>query len=485
MEVMFVNYGKPGDCKLDSRRGLGISYLVSFLKSKLNLNISYFDFIFPAKQTDTYKDIEKRVLTYISNNKPSYACFSFFYEDFDLLNSFIIQLKNISFNTKIVVGGILSSSYPKEILEKGAFIDYIIIGEAELPLYNLFSGKQLNKIKGIAYRSKKKTIINSSSYFIDLDTLPFPDRDILDNKFNLEIQNEYFGKRKFLNILGSRGCNARCNFCSHPFSNNLYRQRSSKNIIEELVYLVKKYNIRNFIFNDINFDCSKRRLSELCLGILKRKELNKIRWTIETRAQDFDMDSLVLLKKAGCYKLSIGIESGSEKLLKSMKKGTNLSLYRRCCHLIKKAGIKLEILVMYGYIGETSGDSDKTINLIKEIKPDTIHLTRFMPLIGTRDYIFLVKTKKIEFFKNTKLSSKDYIDKINNLNYTLMSDSEFIKKKQELEEVCKPFQFWFVFDNLSFFEKIMFLLKKENLKKTYNYFIKNPSYLFHILFNPR
>ena len=247
-------------------------------------------------------------------------------------------------------------------------------------------------------------------------------------------------------------------------------------------FLVTRYKIYNFTFIDPTFNCSYKRIHEFFRLIAKNKKLNKkITWEIQTRANLSNIMTLKLMKQAGCTKISFGIETASKNLLDRMQKGLTLEQYYKSCYLVKKSGIKLEILLIHSFPKETESDVDETIEMIKKIKPDSVVLSNFYPVIGSTEYKMIVKGGKIISFDKSRKIGKEYVEEINNKNYTNMSDETLNKKLYEIKNICNPIQFKYVFNNLSYPDKVRFLFKLENINK-FKFYLKNkPRYFIKLL----
>lgn len=248
---------------------------------------------------------------------------------------------------KFIIGGYWPTLYAKELLGKYPIYDYAVIGEGEISFTNLIkaieNGKNLADVKGIAYRSDNVIKVTEREKLIkDLDTLPFPKRDLLENN-----------KLKYAYISTSRGCIANCTFCWHQKfwntnKNNRWRGRSPENIIEEIKQIVEKYNVNRFWFIDDSFedsnDKSLDRMMKICQLIIE-EELNI---TFETyfRAEvyrNLSTDKIDLLIKAGLVGVIIGIESGNISDLKLYNKVATLEDNYKVVEFFRSHGIAVDI----------------------------------------------------------------------------------------------------------------------------------------------
>ena len=261
----------------------------------------------------------------------------------------------------IVVGGPAVGAYPRECL---AFkeIDIGVIGEGEetfaeiVALYN--DGKPLDGIKGTVSRRDGCACVAPPRPFIqDLDSIPFPARDLIDTK----AYNAIFIRKPFATLITSRGCPFKCSFCSRFYFGNKVRTRSAPNILAEFESCAERYDIREFMVYDDTFGVRRDVALELCDLIIKRR--HRFRWSVRTRVDCIDEATLHKLREAGCYKLHMGVESGSEDILKRMKKGITLEQVERTFRLANEAGIETVGYFMFGYPGETLATIEQTKRL--------------------------------------------------------------------------------------------------------------------------
>lgn len=286
-----------------------------------------------------------------------------------------------------VIGGGPHAAFDYENLLKNYNFDYIVIGEGEVTLLKLVDylakkrGKKRRKILGIAYRQKGKVYVNPPRSLIsNLDEIPFPARELV--KFEDYITNSLLPQA--VEIIGSRGCSHRCAFCSSSHFWKRWRARSPENIIEEIKALIKKYpQIKSFLFYDDNFTLDKERIIHLC-RLLIAEGLNRYYWSCLGRADQVDEEMLALMKKAGCQKISYGVESGSPKILKNVDKYLDLSKVRETIRITRKVGIEALAFFMIGNPGETEATIKQSIRFAKRLKPTSTAWSITQVLPGTK-----------------------------------------------------------------------------------------------------
>lgn len=285
--------------------------------------------------------------------------------------------KEINPEIVIVAGGTHPTIEPEGTLKDGPY-DYLIRGEGEYSFLDLIKGKRKEKILGLSFKAKNGEIIHNPDrgFIEDIDTIPFPSRDLFLN-----------GSEKIDRsaIITSRGCPFQCTYCVSPKIWRLkVRYRSIENVLKELEYIYRKYNLHLIRFQDDTFTLNKNRVKAICTGILERGL--KFEWVCDTRVDRLDREILALMKKAGCIRVKIGVESGSDEILSKVNKGFNKSQIKKAVSAIKAVGIPLTVYLMVGFHSETNKQVKETINFAKEIGADYYSLSIVSPYYGTQMY---------------------------------------------------------------------------------------------------
>ena len=291
-------------------------------------------------------------------------------------------------NVKIVVSGAYCSIFDEEILDKNICVDFVIKGEPELTFKEILLENQPSDILGLSYRSASGEIVlgGKRPFIENLDDIPFPARDLVDNTFFKRPDN---GKLQTI-IKVSRGCPYHCFFClATPVSGAKVRVRSPQNIVAEVRECVEKYNINNFVFWSDVFDFDKQWVLDLCLEI--EKSGLDIVWSANTRADLVDEEILVAMKKAGCNLVSVGVESGSQEILEKMGKGITLNKVRESVKLLKRHKIRIYNYFVIGLPWETEEDVKKTIDFALELDSDFVSFYTATALPGTKFYSYVIK----------------------------------------------------------------------------------------------
>ncbi|MFH1575550.1 MAG: radical SAM protein [Candidatus Nealsonbacteria bacterium] len=274
----------------------------------------------------------------------------------------------------IIAGGHHPSALPAETLNEIPELDICAIGEGEITMAELIKALQenwqLSRVDGIAYRENNEIRITKSREFIkDLDILPFPAREL----FPLEKYKPYspLGKENpsFITIT-SRGCPFRCTFCSKDVFKQTFRARSAKNVCDEIEELITKYGAREIPFLDDDFTMNMKRAEEICDEIIKRRL--KFHWTCQTRVNQINEPLLKKIKKAGCWLIAYGVESGSQKILDSINKDFTVNQVVSAFSMAQRVGLSTGCNIIFGLPGETKETIQDTLNLVKKIKPNVI-----------------------------------------------------------------------------------------------------------------
>ena len=263
--------------------------------------------------------------------------------------------------------------------------DIVMLGEAEMTLKELAENKDLPTIQGIAFRSENKTIITPKRPVIrDLDILPQPAWDLIDIAPYREIWLKHQGYFT-LNIATTRGCPYKCNWCAKPIYGNRYNSRSPKRVVAEIEYLLQHFSPEKFWMCDDIFGLKPGWVQEF-RDLVKEKGLT-FQYKIQSRVDLLlETDTIKALAESGLETVWVGAESGSQKILDAMDKGTKVSEIYEARQKLKEQGIKVAFFLQFGYLNETFADIQQTIDMIKALLPDDIGVSVSYPLPGTLFY---------------------------------------------------------------------------------------------------
>lgn len=380
--------------KLDSKQWknkmpfppLGTLYAASLLR-KNGFNIDLFD--------TNLLDTPKSIISKLTANQPNYLVI---YDDgFNYLTKMcltnmreacfeMIQLAK-KYNCKIIVSSSDATDHYEKYIEKGA--DYIIQGEGEITLSELITHLEENKsvesINGIVYKNESVIKVNPKRAVLqNLDELPLPAWDLVDMNSYKEVWKQ--SKQEFtLNLATTRGCPYKCNWCAKPIYGNRYNAHSPEYIVKEIAYLKEQFGVTRFWMCDDIFGLKPNWVQELNVE-LKKNNL-KISYYIQSRVDLLlKEDTIDVLAESGLEEVWVGAESGSQKILDAMDKGTQVEDIYEATHLLQQKNIRVALFLQFGYLTENQEDIKKTIQMVKELKPDNIGISVSYPLPGTKFY---------------------------------------------------------------------------------------------------
>lgn len=287
----------------------------------------------------------------------------------------------------VIVSSSDSTDHYEKYFEHG--VDYVIRGEGEETLRELLRAlenkKTVDGILGIAYQTENKTIVNAARPVLrQLDNLPPPAWDLIDIEPYRKIwldRHGYFS----LNIATTRGCPYKCNWCAKPIYGNRYNSRSPKKVVDEIEYLLIKFKPTHFWMCDDIFGLKPGWIKEF-KNEVEQRNLDfkyKIQSRVDLLLEEDTIDSLV---ESGIETIWVGAESGSQKILDAMDKGTQVEQIYSATRLLKSKGVKTAFFLQFGYPEETQHDIDLTLKMVLELMPDEIGISVSYPLPGTKFY---------------------------------------------------------------------------------------------------
>jgi anaerobic magnesium-protoporphyrin IX monomethyl ester cyclase len=277
------------------------------------------------------------------------------------------------------------TSLPRETLERFPSLDVCILGEAEATVAELvpalIGGKPLGSIRGIAYRGPKGRIrITPRRPFIEnLDDLPMPLHELLPIK---SYRLPYIGS-SFTFVLASRGCPYQCTFCRQPIMwERKVRKRSARSILRELACL-DGIGVRNIMFHADTFTIDREIVMDLCRGIVDRRL--PVRWICNSRVDTVDSEMLAMMKRAGCWMIAYGVETGSDEILRNVKKGGRHTVQqaRDAVAWTRNAGIEVWAYFIMGLPGESRRTVRETIAFARSLPADIVNFAVGAPYPGT------------------------------------------------------------------------------------------------------
>ncbi|TDJ54443.1 MAG: B12-binding domain-containing radical SAM protein [Ignavibacteria bacterium] len=370
---------------------LGTLYGAAYLRSK-GYEVSLFD--------TNLKKSPDEIVRVLNEENPKYLVI---YDDgFNYLTKMCLtNMREAAFRLtelgkkagcKVILSSSDSTDHYGIYLANGA--DYVILGEAEVTLCKLINNLEdgnndLQNVLGLVYISNQKEINTGRRDILkELDSIPMPAWDLVDiNSYkNIWLENHGFFS---LNIATTRGCPFKCNWCAKPIYGNRYNTRSPENVVEEIMQLINNYSVDHFWVCDDIFGLKPGWVQRF-RNLVRDKSL-KFTYKIQSRVDLLlEEDTIDALAESGAETVWVGAESGSQKILDAMDKGTTVEQIHSATKLLRSKGIKTAFFLQFGYPGEQKEDIQKTIDMVLELLPDDIGISVSYPLPGT---VFYEKVK--------------------------------------------------------------------------------------------
>lgn len=393
MKILLV---KPYNRSDHIQPSQGLGYLATAVR-KAGHEVAILDCIKDSIDIDKFPDEIRR-------RKPDVVgiqCYTF---DMPFIIKALESIRSISKDIITILGGPHPSIVPEETFDKcGSDLDYLFIGEAEIGLPKLLeaisAGKgELASVPGLAWREGSSIRKNAQVYTEDLDSLGMPAWDIIHPEDYPEAQHgAFFKKFPIAPIIVTRGCPYQCTFCAgHVISGRKIRKRSAESVLKEIKMLYDDYGIREFHIIDDNFTMDKNYAKDL---IRKLKAMNlDISWATPNglRMETLDEELLELMKETGLYMVSLGIESGSDRILSFMKKGTNTAKIRECVERIHRANIDIAGFFILGFPSETVETANQTIDFAVKLPIQRANFFTYLPFPGTESYNMLKASGELD-----------------------------------------------------------------------------------------
>lgn len=372
---------------------LGILYISAFLKQH-GIETSIFDSTFSHKAAlwDELKTYQPEVLAIYTNLMTKLNVLE------------IIKEVKVSYpHIKIILGGPDVTYNLENYLKGGA--DFIVIGEGENTTQELVTclseGNDPHTINGLAFIEKDQLVKTAPRVKLrQVDELPIPDRDGIEIEKYLNAWQTHHGMSA-LNVSTQRGCPYTCKWCSTAVYGQSYRRRSPANVIAELKEIKSTYNPDSIWFVDDVFTVSHKWLEEMA-DEMDKHDLH-IPFECISRADRMNAEVIQILKRMGCFRIWIGAESGSQRIIDAMDRRVSVHQVREMIRETRKVGIEAGTFIMIGYPGETEADIKETIKHLKESNPDHFTITKAYPIKGTDLYeeVEDLTTTDLDWFEST------------------------------------------------------------------------------------
>lgn len=362
---------------------LGILYICSHLRKK-GLQAEVFDSTFSSRQElwDLLQKGPPSILGVYANlmTRPN-----------------VVEILRVAKQSgwQTVVGGPEPGAYVEEYLAAGA--DVVVIGEGELTLEDLVpalrskSFENLQVIDGIAFRAANGTVVRTKprEQIKDIDAQPWPARESIDLAKYVEVWREHHGMGS-VSLITARGCPYHCRWCSHEVFGKTHRRRKPVSVADELEWLINRYQPQMAWMADDVFTIHHGWLFQYAAE-LKRRGV-KLPFECISRADRLNAHVVETLAELGCFRVWIGSESGSQRILDAMERGVTVEQVQTAVSLCRSAGIQTGMFLMWGYEGEDLSDIEATVEHVKKSDPELFFTTVAYPIKGT-PYFSEVQTR--------------------------------------------------------------------------------------------
>jgi anaerobic magnesium-protoporphyrin IX monomethyl ester cyclase len=284
----------------------------------------------------------------------------------------------------VILGGPEPLNYAQEYLDAGAHL--IVGGEGEMPLESLLRTNldptSWPRIPGIFFLAQDGTVASTGSAALikDLDAQPWPDRERINIERYLDTWRSHHGKGS-VSLITARGCPYQCNWCSHSVYGKTHRRRSPSAVVDEIEWILDRYNPEMLWLADDVFTIHHGWLFEYAAEMRRRGF--RIPFECITRADRLNEKVAATLAELGCFRVWIGSESGSQRILNAMQRGVTVEQVQDAVASCKKNGIQTGMFLMWGFDGEEMEDIEATVNHVKTCRPDVFFTTVSYPIKGT------------------------------------------------------------------------------------------------------
>ena len=410
----------------------------------------------------------KQVSNFFIKYNPDVVGIQVFNDSLPIVKDYLKVFKNFKKSIVTIIGGPYSSADPKQSLKILKEADFGFIGESEKGFCKLLDclmekERSISSIPGLIFRKNKNIIFNPPYFEQNLNKLGFPAWDLINPKDYPHAPQGGFARYFPVAIIQTiRGCPYKCTYCgAHLVNGFRIRDRSVKNIIQEIKLLYNKYGIKELHITDDNFLFSKKRVIDICEKL--KNENYKLAWMCSSgvRLDLLDEELLKHMKDSGCYTLGLGLESGSERVLKYMKKDLHIKEVEKKIKLIKKYDIRVIGLFIIGFPTETLEDIKKTISFSKKLNLDRVQFSYFFPIPGTEIYRVLEKKDKlkgIDFINCSSFGKLSYVPE-----GMTKKELKQIQRRAFLSFYLKPNKLLGLFKDIGSFNNFKYLLKRARI----------------------
>lgn len=336
-----------------------------------------------------HPDSDSLIIDYVREKKPTHIGLSCTTSSFHDGVRIVEMVKGEDPGILAIFGGVHVSALKEKVLVDFPVVDFVIVGEGEQTLTELLLSDSLEPvgIAGVIFRNSTGDVIYNGyrEAQLELDSLPFPAYEKLagyPDAYMLPIFN--YPTAPNTSCISSRGCPYACSYCDRSVFRRNFRYNSAKYLYDHLRYLKDKFGIRHINFYDDQFTFNRQRV-EAFAALMIEQPLG-MTFNCAVRAEHIDFDLLKLMKRAGCWMISLGIETGDPDLLAQHRQNADLDMLAEKIRLIKKAGIRVKGLLMMGLPGESESSIQKSMDYVFSLPIDDFNLAKFTPFPGSPIY---------------------------------------------------------------------------------------------------
>jgi radical SAM superfamily enzyme YgiQ (UPF0313 family) len=350
---------------------LGLMYLSSYLGGK-GFGVEIYDSTFGSQE---------ELFRILATERP--ATLGIYVNLITRGNALAILKRALACGWKVIVGGPEPANYPDQYLAAGACI--VVSGEGELALAALLGGAPPEQVPGLYVRGSDGAARSTGppELLADLDAQPWPDRERVDIDHYLRVWRQHHGVGSVA-LISARGCPYHCRWCSHSTFGKTHRRRSAAGFVDEVEWVLNRYHPDQLWLADDVFTIHHGWLDQYAAEMRQRGL--RIPFECITRADRMNARVARQLAELGCYRVWIGSESGSQRLLDAMERGVSVMQVRDAVGQLRENGIQTGMFLMWGYEGEEIGDIEATYEHVKACRPDVFFTTVSYPIKGTPYY---------------------------------------------------------------------------------------------------
>ena len=377
---------------------------------------------------NAFRMTDEEIARHVRDAEPLAVGVSVYSDILPEVRDLVVQVRRVTADAKIVLGGPHVSAVPAETLEQFEEADYALVGEAEETLCELcrrlLDKTSVDDIPGIVFRKAGKPVVGPEAVYPDPARIPLPARDLVRNAYD---EKRYYSimvrRRPVDTMFTSRGCPFHCGFC-YNFRRK-YRYRTPEDVVEELTW-IRQRGIRDVEIADDTFTgLTERALKIFDLIIAEKLDIS---FRIKSRVDVFTEQLARRARQAGVYLVAFGMESGSQKMLDRMNKRTTVELNARACELTRKYKMLSHSSWIIGYPGETRETVSETLDFIRRHRPSTVNVAVLRPY---------PKTEAYEIAKSTGCLIGDWHPDAEGLPWVRLP---WAPEKKVLDDLCRRIQ---------------------------------------------